>query len=720
MLNLKRIKHSMSKIFSSNSEPYALKKTRFYKIGNYEIEDSYDWLRDRNWPEIKDLKIKKYLEQENNYADKKLFIKYKKEREQIFNELQRRIKFAQVSEYTKKDDYYYYTKTEEEKNYKIHCRKKANIEAEEEIILDENLVTKNTKFMQLSTVVISDDHKFLAYAVDFAGNEIFTIKVLDLTNKQYLKDEIPNVSLSDSPTSIIWHNDGGGFFYMPASSRLFPEKVMFHKLGDNYKNDKLIYFEPDKEFSLVITRSQDQRFLFINSFAGSFNEIYQHVNRIDGRSNEIHFIDLASGSLQPKLIHAREEQLLYAVEHHNNNFYILTNDVGNNFRIVKTPVASPTKDKWQQFLPLLPEHYLESFDIAKNYLIINYKHQGLPIIKVINLNNNKTQDIKFPAPSYMAVGYVANFAEDDLRVFYSSLNTPDTVYKYDFPKNLLGILKQKDNLNQFQSNEYIVERQWANNHGVKVPISILYKKSLFKQDGTNPLYLYGYGAYGGEVFQNFRPELIPLVDKGVVFAIAHCRGGNELGENWYIDGKLLNKKNTFADFIACSEYLINNKYTSKDRLIISGRSAGGLLIGAVINSRPELYKAAIMHAPLVDILNSILDEKNIFTTMAYQEWGNPRELDVFNYIKSYSPYDNIRKQNYPELFITTSINDARVGYWESAKFVAKLREYKADHNSLIFKIKLNAGHVGAFGKFDRLQEIADDYTFIYNAIGIIT
>jgi oligopeptidase B len=607
---------------------------------------------------------------------------------------------------------------EEDKNYKIHCRKHKSIEAEEEIILDENLIAKDAKFMQLSTVVVSDDHKFLAYAVDFAGNEIFTIKVLDLNTKQYLKDEIPNISLSDSPTSIIWHKDGSGFFYMPASSRLFPEKVMFHKLGSNYKNDKLVYFEPDKEFSLVITRSQDQRFLFINSFAGSFNEIYLHVNRIDGRSNEIHFIDLASNSLQPKLIQKREDKLLYAVEHHNNNFYILTNDMGNNFRIVKTPVATPTKVKWQEFLPLLPDHYLESFDIAKNYLIINYKHQGLPLIKVINLNNNKTQDIKFSSPSYMAVGYVENFAEDELRVVYSSLNTPDTVYKYDFSKNLLGILKKKDNLNQFQSNEYIVERQWADNHGVKVPISILYKKSLFKQDGTNPLYLYGYGAYGGEVFQNFRPELIPLVDKGVVFAIAHCRGGNELGEGWYIDGKLLNKKNTFTDFIACSEHLINNQYTSKDKLIISGRSAGGTLLGAVLNSRPELYKAAIMHAPFVDVLNTMLDDSMAFTITDYPEFGNPREPNVFNYIKSYSPYENVKKQNYPELFITTSINDARVGYWEPAKFVAKLREYKTDHNKLIFKINLNAGHVGAFGKNERLQEIADDYIFIYQALGM--
>jgi oligopeptidase B len=610
------------------------KTPHVYRVANHEIEDSYDWLRDRNWPEVTDPKVLNFLAQENSYADKNLFTKYKKERDQIFNELQHRIKFAHTSEYTKKDDYYYYTRTEEEKNYKIHCRKKASIEAEEEIILDENLVAKDSKFMQLSTVVVSDDHKFLTYAVDFAGNEIFTIKILDLTNKQYLKDEIPNVSLSDSPAGIIWHKNGSGFFYMPASSRLFPDKVMFHKLGDDYKNDKLIYFEPDKEFSLVITRSQDQRFLFINSFAGCFNEIYQHVNRIDGRSNEIHFIDLESNSLQPKLIQAREEQLLYAVEHHNNNFYIITNDVGNNFRMVKTPVVTLSKNKWQEFLPLLPDHYLESFDISKNYLIVNYKHQGLPVIKVINLSNNKIQDIKFSSPSYMAVGYVANFVEDELRIFYSSLNTPDTIYKYDFSKNLVGILKQKDSLNQFQSNEYIVKRQWADNHGIKVPISILYKKSLFKQDGTNPLYLYGYGAYGSEVLQNFRAELIPLVDKGVVFAIAHCRGGNELGEHWYIDGKLLNKKNTFADFIACSEHLIKYRYTSKDKLIISGRSAGGTLIGAVINGRPELYKAAIMHAPFVDVLNTMLDDSMAFTITDYPEFGNPRKLGVFNYANS--------------------------------------------------------------------------------------
>ena len=704
-------------IFLCGFTPHAEKVPYCYKVANYELTDDYYWLRDKDWPDIKDQKILAYLQSENNYAENSLFAKYATEKEQIFQGLQARFNFAATSEYTKKDNYYYYTRTVADKNYKIHCRKQGGPAAKEEVLLDENLLAKDAKFMQVGSVSISDDHKYLAYAVDFVGNEIFTIKVLDLTTKEYLKDEIHNVSLSDSPTSILWHKNNAGFFYMPSSARLFPEKVMFHKLADNSKDDKLIYFEPDHEFSLVISQSQDKRFLFINSFAGCFNEIYLSINNVVGHSNEIHFLDLDSNLLEPKLVQARQDNLLYAIEHQGDNFFIRTNDVGGNYRLVKTSISNLGKENWQEVIPQAPEKYLETFDVSNNYLVLNYKVSGLPIIEVMELKTQKKNIITFPSQAYTAIGYVTNFSEDELKIYYSSLNEPATIYSYHFSSAKLAVIKTEVPLTNFHSADYVVERLWADNNGVQVPLSILYKKALFKHDGSNPLYLYGYGAYGSEVQQSFRAEMIPLVDQGFVFAIAHCRGGNELGDAWYAAGKLLNKRNTFADFIACTEALIQSKYTSASHIVISGRSAGGTLIGDVINERPELYKAAIMHEPFVDVLNTVLDESMPFTVTDFQEWGNPKSPGVINYIRSYSPYDNIKKQKYPNIFITTSTNDPRVGYWESAKFVAKLREYKTDHNELIFKVKMNAGHIGASGKMQHLKEVADDYIFMQQALG---
>ena len=699
--------------------PMAKKIPYSYQVGQHEIQDDYFWLRDDARPNIKNKQILDYLNKENVYLEKVLFSNHKHLQKQLFQELKKWHPVADVSEYLKKDDYYYYTRTEENQKYKIHCRKLKNLEAKEEVILDENNLAKGNPFMHLGTISISDDHKFLAYAVDFVGNEEYTIKILDLSTQQYLADKISNVGLSDAPACIIWHKNNCGFFYTPASSTLFPEKVMFHKLGDQVDMDKLVYLEKDNTFSPVILRSQDRNFLFINTFSGNFNIIHANSHKIAGNSNEIYFIDLNNDSLTPHLIEERKPGVLYSVEHHNNYFYISYSEIKHGAKLVKTSTISPSKINWQEVVATLPDTYIECFDISKNYLILNYKAKGLPQIEVINLVTKEKNSITFPADIYTTTGYVTNFAEDEIRIYYSSLNCPDTIYKYNFPTNNLHIMKRETPTN-FLSEEYEVKREWAENNGVKVPISLIYKKALFKSNGSNPLYLYGYGTYGSGLTPHFRPEIIPLLNKGFVFALAHCRGGDELGNTWYLDGKLLKKKNTFTDFIACSERLIQLQYTAKNNIVISGRSAGGALIGYVVNTRPELYKAAIMHVPFVDVLNTTLDESLPLTTVEAQEWGDPiKDPEVFEYIKSYSPYENIKKQNYPHIFITTSVNDTRVSYWEPTKFVAKLRSYKTDRNYLLLKIKLHAGHAGISGNFEHLHDIVDDYIFIYKIFGIL-
>ena len=686
-------------------------------------KDDYDWLRDRNWPEVTDPKVLKYLEQENTYTEKNLFIKYKKEREQILKELQEYNKFAHVSEYTKKDNYYYYTKTEDNKNYKIYCRRINGENQKEEIIFDENIIAENKKFMRVGAFSISDDHNFLVYAVDFVGDEQFTIKVIDLNTKQHLSDEIPSVSfanLTDIAVIIPWHKNSTGFFYTPTSDRLFPEKVMFHKLGNNYKEDELVSFEKDPEYSVFAARSQSKRFLFINTFSGSFNKIHAHINNILGKANEIYYIDFNENkSLKPLLFKERKEGVLYTVEHSGNDFYVRVNDVNTNFRLIKTNINNRQEKNWQEITYTGENQYLESFDVSADFVVLNYKQQGLTNIEVLNIKTNNKKTITFPAIPCAATGYIADFEEDDLRIYYSSLKEPDRIYKYKFSSAALTVLKQQDEPIGFVANDYVVESQFADNNGVTIPITIFYKKSLFKKDGANPLYLYGYGAYGSSVSRQFRAELLPLVNKGIVFAIAHVRGGDELGMNWYLDGKLLKKKNTFEDFIACSEYLIKEKYTSKGNIAISGISAGGTLIGYVINTRPELYKAAILHQPFVDVLNTLLDETIPLTNIEFQEWGDPKNAEFFAYIKSYSPYDNIKKQDYPNILVTASINDPRVCYWEPAKFVAKLNTYKMNNNDLFFKVMTNISHLGGSGMLNKLQEIAEDYTFIYKSFGML-
>ncbi|WP_410520980.1 S9 family peptidase [Candidatus Tisiphia endosymbiont of Beris chalybata] len=681
--------------------PIAPKIDYNFTLHNQQITDEYAWLRDPNWPNVQDKKIIEYLEAENNYAAQ-FFNPLQAEKDKIFEEIKGRIKLTDQSVPTKKDDYYYYIRTEQDKGYPIYCRKKYSMSAEEEIILDVNLIAQNNKFTTVRTIAISPDHTLMAYSVNFTGDEKFTIKIYNLTTKEYLADAIPNVG-----GNIIWHEKLKGFFYLPLNQHFRQDKLMFHTLGARQENDQLIFSIHDPLYQIDANKSSSKQYVFIN-VAGH-------------NTNEIHAIQMDDEHFQPQLIRPLKEGIFYDVEHNGNNFYIRTNEGAKNFRVVLVDINNFQNSLWENnYVPEAPNRYLISCEITKNYLILNYRVLGLALSKIKHLTNETEKVINFPDAAFSAMALSTNFDEDDIRVVYSSPARPNTTYSYDFNDEKLSILKTQEIPSGFNPDEYMVERIFADNEGVQVPISLWYKKSLFKKDGSNPLYLYGYGSYGIGLPAAFSNSPISLVNRGFVYAIAHIRGGNELGLDWYEAAKFLNKKRTFSDFIAAAEILINQKYTSTGNIAICGGSAGGLLMGGVMNLRPELFKAVIAHVPFVDVLSTMLDESLPLTPGEFKEWGNPKELEYFNYIKSYSPYDNIKAQNYPSLFITAGLSDPRVGYWEPAKWAARLRAMKTDNNILLLKTNMDTGHQGSSDRFDYLKEAADDIVFILKIFNINT
>ncbi|XVN43326.1 MAG: S9 family peptidase [Candidatus Rickettsia vulgarisii] len=669
-------------------------------VNNQKLTDEYAWLRDPEWPSVKNQKIIEYLQAENKYTEQ-FFTPLQKRKDEIFEELKGRIKLADQSTYVKKDEYYYYNRMEEDKDYPIYCRKFRSTEAPEEIILDVNLLAKGQKFTSVGSVAISPDHTLLAYSVDFVGDERYTIKVFNLKTQEYLPDEIDNID-----GNIVWHENLQGFFYTPLNEQWRPDKLMFHSLGDVNSNDKLILQIFDPLYRLHVSKSSSKKYIFVNMSGHSTNETY--------------VIKMDDASFQMKLIRPLKDEIFYDVEHNGANFYIKTNENAKNFRIVIVDENNFQNDQWNNdYIPEDSSKYLSAFDITENYLILNYRDMGLPLIKVKNLQDKLEKIINFPDASFTAIAQSTNFQEDDIRINYSSLSRPNTTYSYDFTDDKLLILKIQEIPSGFNPEEYKVERIFADNEGVKIPVTLLYKKSLFKGDGSNPVYLYGYGSYGHAIPVAFRNTAISLVNRGFVYAIAHIRGGDDLGHDWYEDAKFLNKKRTFDDFIASAEILIKERYTSKNSIVICGGSAGGLLIGAVLNKRPELFKVAVAHVPFVDVLNTMLDETLPLTPGEFKEWGNPKDPEYFDYIKSYSPYDNIKSQTYPSLFVTAGLSDPRLGYWEAAKWVARLRDRKIDDNVLLLKTNMDSGHGGASGRFDYLKEAADDIIFIINIFGIV-
>ncbi|MSO13366.1 S9 family peptidase [Rickettsiales endosymbiont of Trichoplax sp. H2] len=674
--------------------PIAKKDQSISKNFNDEKIDFYSWLRDENYPKVNNNEILDYLKFENNYSKYELS-RYSDLIDKIYNEVKDRINEEDETVPIKIDDYYYYSYISKDMDYWVHSRKYKSLENKEEILIDENKLAQDHDYCNVKGIKISPDHKLIAYAVDYKGNEEYEIKVKNIKQDKLLNDYIPNTF-----GELVWHENNKGFFYIPTGENWRAKKVLFHKLGTSYEKDILVYEEKDITFSVNIYKSNSKKYLIIVSGNNEENEDY--------------FINLSKNNLEPKLFYKRKSGHKYFINDHNNKFFIITNDKGKNFRIAEIDKDNMNKP-WKDFVAYSKSRYIRNFELYNQNMVItsSNNHNGLLDIEIINLENGFSKKLAFPNQSYHVDVIFTTYDADGFRFNYSSLSTPLTIKEYNFKSGKEKILKVDKIPSGFDLNNYKVKRLYAKaRDGKKVPISLIYKKDKFKLGSDNPLYLYGYGSYGISIPQTFRKNIFSLVDRGFVYAIAHVRGGDDLGYEWYESAKFLNKKNTFYDFIDSAKYLITNKYVKKGNITIMGGSAGGILVGFCANEEPELFNTVVAHVPFVDVLNTMLDESLPLTPGEFKEWGNPKEKEYYDYIKSYSPYDNVKKQNYPHFFITAGLSDPRVTYWEPAKWVAKLREYKTDKNKILFKINMDAGHAGKTGRYTHLKEIAEEYAFV--------
>ena len=674
--------------------PVAEKHPQVLVLHGDERIDDYFWMRDSNDPNVI-----AYLEAENAYTDA-MMQHTQGLQTTLYSEMLARIKETDLSVPYRKDDYYYYSRTEEGKDYPIYCRKKGSLNASEEILLDQNELAKGYDYFSLGTFQLSPNHQLLAYSVDASGAEKHTLFFLDLNTFELYPE-----TLTETYYSFAWGNDNRTVFYTKVDATNRPFQLWRHTLGSTPENDVLIYQEPDEAYFLSVGKTRSQAYILMS--LGS------------KVTSEVHYLDANNPTNSFQVIHPRQQGMEYSVEHHSDRFYIVTNDEAINFKLVKTPVATPSKDNWQTVIPHREDVLLSSVSAFADYLVISERKGGLPILQVQKLSSGEEQAISFPEPTYsISPGNNPEFNTTTLRFNYTSLITPFSVFDYDMETQQRELKKETEVLGGYDRTQY--ESEWimaTASDGTQIPLSIVYKKGIQK-DGTNPLFLTGYGSYGVSYPASFSSTRLSLLNRGVIVAIAHIRGGGEMGRKWYEDGKFLHKKNTFTDFIACAEHLIAQKWTSSDRLAISGGSAGGLLMGAVINSRPELFKVVLAAVPFVDVVTTILDTSLPLSALEWEEWGNPNDKTYYDYMKSYSPYDNVKPQDYPNILITAGLNDSRVKYWEPAKWTAKLRELKTDNNILLLKTNMGAGHGGASGRYESLKETAFEYAFVLDCLGL--
>ncbi|MBZ5605008.1 MAG: S9 family peptidase [Acidobacteriia bacterium] len=656
--------------------------------------DNYFWLRDRNDPDTL-----KYLEAENRYTEA-VMKPTDALQSKLYAEMLGRIKQTDLSVPLKRDEYFYYSRTEEGKQYAILCRRKAVENAPEEILLDENAMAEGHKYFRVGNFAPSPDHKLLAYSVDYDGDESYTVHVKDLATGKLLADEIPNTYYT-----LEWASDNATFFYTVLDESKRPYKVFRHTLGS--KENTLVYHEPDEKFTVELGKTSSREYILIDIGSSLTTEV-RYLRADD-----------AKGKFEPILPRVHETE--YDVTHHADSWFIRTNDGGaKTFRVVQAPVNDSSKPHWKEVLAARADVTVENVHAFRDYLVIEERDRGLTKIRIQNFADDKVHFIDFPEPVYTAVlGGNAEYATKVVRFTYTSLVTPNSVFDYNMETHQRELKKQQEVLGGYDPTKYESERVYATApDGVKVPISLVYKKGLV-QDGKAPALLYGYGAYGISMDPAFASDRLSLLDRGFVYAIAHIRGGADLGKPWHEDGRILKKKNTFTDFIAAAEYLEAQKYTSASRLAIMGGSAGGLLMGAVTNMRPDLFAVVVAMVPFVDALNTMLDASLPLTVGEYEEWGNPNEKQYYDYIRSYSPYENVDgKKSYPKILVTAGLNDPRVSYWEPAKWVAKLRATNGDDRVLLLKTNMGSGHFGASGRYEHLKETAFNYAFVLMALGI--
>ena len=654
--------------------------------------DNYSWLRDRNDPDTV-----KYLEAENEYTKARMKSTDALQ-SKLYSEILGRIQQTDLSVPTKRDDYFYYTRTEEGKQYAIYCRKHGSLDAKEEVLLDGNAMAEGHKYFRVGAFAVSPNHKLLAYSVDYEGDEAYTIHVKNLTTGKMLVDAIPNTYYS-----LEWGNDNETFFYTVLDAAKRPYKVYRHTLG--VKRNTLVCHETDERFTVELEKTRSRAYILINIGSSLTSEVrYIKADHPKGRF----------ATLLPRV-----QETEYDVTHRGDSWFIRTNEGAKTFRLIEAPVKDPSRANWKEVMAARPDATIEGVTAFKDELVTEERDRGLIKIRIQNFSTGNTHYIEFTEPVYTAsIGANAEYDTKLLRFNYTSLVTPNSVFDYNMATRERELRKQQPVLGGYDPTKYQSERIYATApDGVKVPISLVYRKGLV-QNGRAPMLLYGYGAYGISMDPTFSSDRLSLLDRGLIYAIAHIRGGADLGKPWHEDGRILKKKSTFTDFIACAEYLIAEQYTSSDRLAIMGGSAGGLLMGAVTNMRPDLFAVVVAKVPFVDALNTMLDASLPLTVGEYEEWGNPNEKQFYDYIKSYAPYENVAPKDYPTMLVTAGLNDPRVSYWEPAKWTAKLRAMKKDNHLLLLKTNMGSGHFGSSGRYEYIKETAFDYAFLLDALGV--
>jgi oligopeptidase B len=672
--------------------PTAKKDPKVTKINGVTLTDDYFWLRDKPNPDVK-----AYLEAENVYTDA-LMKPTLSLQETLYKEMLGHIKETDIGVPYKEGNFYYYARTEQGKQYPIYCRKQS-LQGQEEVILDQNKLAEGERFMNIGLQRVSDDGNLLAYTTDNTGFRQYTLNIKNLKTGELYKEKMLRVG------AVAWASDNKTLFYTVEEEQTKRQhRVYRHVLGTPELEDKVVYEDPDERFNVHVYRTRSHAYLIIQS--GSHT------------TSESRYLAADKPTSEWTVIAPRVQDQEYDVEHRGDLFYIRANDTGRNFRLVTAPVAKPGRENWKEVIAHRPDVMLTDVEIFQDFYVAVEREKGLPQMRVVDFGSDKTRMVEFPEPAYSA-GPAQNreFKTDKYRYSYQSMVTPSSVYDYDANSGKSELLKRIEVPN-YDPAQYRSERLFATaTDGTHVPISIVYRKD-FKRDGSHPLLLNGYGSYGYTYPITFSASALSLLDRGFAVAIAHIRGGGDMGKPWHDNGRMMNKKNTFTDFICAGDYLVKAKYTSPDKLVITGASAGGLLMGAVTNMRPDLFKAVVTKVPFVDVINTMLDASLPLTVPEYEEWGNPNEKPAFDYMYSYSPYDQLAAKGYPTILVKTSFNDSQVMYWEPAKYVAKLRTLKTDNNPLLLKTNMAAGHGGASGRYDFLHDTAFDYAFMLWQVGI--
>jgi oligopeptidase B len=663
-------------------------------INGGDLVDNYHWLRDKANPEVA-----QYLEAENAYTDG-VMKSTEALQQKLYDEMVSHIKETDVNVPYKEGGYFYYARWEKGLQYPILARKKGNLEAAEEVTIDVNELAKGQPFMAMGAYDPSDDGNLVAYSTDNTGFRQYKLRVRDLrTGKD---SEV----IADKVGSVAWANDNKTLFYSVEEDKTKRQYRLYrHVIGAEIGKDDLIYEEKDERFNIGAGRSRSGKYIHL--------QISSHT------TSEQRYLDAANPNGEWKLIAPRQQDVEYYADDHGDQFLIRTNDKGRTYRLVSAPISAPGKENWKEMLPVRPDVMLTNMEVFEDFYVAVERENGLPELTVTDFATGAKTRIKYPEPVYTSSPQInREYKTSKFRYAYQSLVTPASVFDYDVEKHTSTLLKQTEVPGGYDASKYQSERVWATaKDGVKVPVSIVYRKDL-KKDGSNPLYVYAYGSYGATLSDTFNSMRLSLLDRGVVMAYAHIRGGGDLGKPWHDAGRMMNKMNTFTDFITCTEYLVANKFGARDKIAIEGGSAGGLLMGVVTNLRPDLFRVVLSHVPFVDVMNTMLDASLPLTVPEYEEWGNPNEKAAYDYMLKYSPYDNLKKGAYPALLVKTSFNDSQVMYWEPAKYVARLRTLKTDKSVLLLKTNMAAGHGGASGRYEHFKEVAFDYAFMLTQLGV--